>query len=257
MASRVMLGDVDTWYDEVGSGDPLVLLHPGGAGVDARAFGANLGPLAAHFRAYTPERRAHGRTPDVPGPLTYEAMAHDTIAFLEAVVGGPAHLVGYSDGAVVALHVALERPDLVDRLVLVAGVFHFDGWLPHVLEGAAEPPAFLERLYTEVSPDGPDHYRVVVEKLAAMHTTGPTLTTEDLDGVRSRTLVMVADDDEVSLDHATAMYRAIPDAELMVVPGTSHGLLVEKPALCNEVIVQFLATDPVHLMAPVRRAATP
>jgi pimeloyl-ACP methyl ester carboxylesterase len=256
MANTVMLGDVDTWYDEAGSGDPLVLLHPGGAGVDARAFGPTLGPLAAHFRAYTPERRAHGRTPDVAGPITYEAMAQDTIAFLEAVVGGRAHLVGYSDGAVVALHVALRRPDLVDRLVLVAGVFHFDGWLSHVLEGATEPPAFLERLYGELSPDGPGHYRVVVEKLATMHATGPTLTTEDLGRVRSRTLVMVSDDDEVPLEHAAAMYRAIPDAELMVVPGTSHGLLVEKPELCNEVIVQFLTTDPVRLMAPIRRAVT-
>jgi pimeloyl-ACP methyl ester carboxylesterase len=256
MANRVMLGDVDTWYDEAGSGDPLVLLHPGGAGVDARAFGPNLGPLAAHFRAYTPERRAHGRTPDVAGPITYEAMAQDTIAFLEAVVGGRAHLVGYSDGAVVALYVALRRPDLVDRLVLVAGVFHFNGWLAGVLEAATEPPPFLERLYGELSPDGPEHYPLVVEKMAAMHTTGPTLTTDDLGGVRSRTLVMVSDDDEMPLEHAAAMYRAIPDAELMVVPGTSHGLLVEKPELCNDVIVQFLATDPVRPMAPIRRAAT-
>jgi pimeloyl-ACP methyl ester carboxylesterase len=255
MANHVVLGDVNTWYDEAGTGEPLVLLHPGGAGVDARALGPNLGPLATHFRVYTPERRAHGRTPDVDGPITYEAMAQDTIAFLETVVGGRAHLVGYSDGAIVALHVALQRPDLVDRLVLVAGVFHVSGWLPHLLDAVTEPPAFLERLYAELSPDGPEHYPVVVEKLATMRTTGPTLTTVDLGGVRSRTLVMVSDDDEVPLEHAATMYRAIPDAELMVVPGTSHGLLVEKPELCNDVIVQFLTTDPVRLMAPIRRRA--
>ena len=256
MANHVKLGDVNTWYDDKGSGDPLVLLHPGGAGVDARALGANLGPLATHFRVYTPERRAHGRTPDVPGPITYEAMAQDTIAFLETVVGGHAHLVGYSDGAIVALYVALRRPDLLDRLVVVAGVFHFTGWLPHVRDAAGDPPAFLERLYAELSPDGPEHYPVVVEKLARMHAAEPTLTTDDLGAITSRTLVMVSDDDEVPLEHAAAMYRAIPDAELMVVPGTSHGLMVEKPELCNDVIAQFLATDPVRLMAPIRRAAT-
>jgi pimeloyl-ACP methyl ester carboxylesterase len=255
MADHVLLGDVNTWYDEAGTGDPLVLLHPGGAGVDARALGPNFGPLAAHFRVYTPERRAHGRTPDVAGPITYEAMARDTIAFLETVVGGRAHLVGYSDGAVVAMCVALRRPDLVDRLVLVAGVFHFNGWLPDLLDADAEPPAFLERLYAELSPDGPEHYPVVVAKLARMHATGPTFTPDDLGAIGSRTLVMVSDDDEVPLEHAATMYRAIPDAELMVVPGTSHGLLVEKPALCNDVIVQFLTTEPVHLMAPIRRAA--
>jgi pimeloyl-ACP methyl ester carboxylesterase len=256
MADYVMLGDVNTWYDEAGEGDPLVLLHPGGAGVDARALRPNFDPLAQRFRVYTPERRAHGRTPDVEGPISYEAMAQDTIAFIETVVGGPAHLAGVSDGAVVALHVALARPDLVNRLVLIAGVFHFSGWAPGVLDSAGEPPAFLARLYSELSPDGAEHYPVVVGKLAAMHTTGPTLTTDDLAGVACRTLVMVADDDEVPLEHAVAAYRAISDAELMVVPGTSHGLMVEKPELCNQVIVDFLANDPVALMAPIRRAGT-
>ena len=113
-----------TWYDEGGKGEPLVLLHPGGAGVDARAWGPNLPALAEQFRVFTPERRAHGRTPDVDGPITFELMDNDTIAFLEAVVGEPSHLVGCSDGAIVALLVALRRPDLIRRLVLIAGVFH-------------------------------------------------------------------------------------------------------------------------------------
>src|SRR5579859_1629026 len=245
MAEYVLLDGVRTWYETHGDGQPLVLLHPGGAGVDARAFGPNLGPLAAQFLVYTPERRAHGHTADVAGPITFDAMAGDTMAFLETVVGRRAHVVGMSDGAIVALLVALRRPDLIDRLVFVAGVFHFDGWLPHVIDPRNEPPEFLARLYAEVSPDGAEHYQVVVDKLAQMHLAEPTLTTDDLGGVSNRTLVMVGDDDEVRLEHAVAMYRAIPDAELMVVPGTSHGLLVEKPDLCNTVIVTFLTTDPV------------
>jgi pimeloyl-ACP methyl ester carboxylesterase len=72
--------------------------------------GQTLGPLAARFHVYSPERRGHGHTPDVDGPITFDAMAQDTIAFLETVVGGPAHLVGCSDGATVALLVALRRP---------------------------------------------------------------------------------------------------------------------------------------------------
>jgi pimeloyl-ACP methyl ester carboxylesterase len=73
------------------------------------------------------EYARHGRTPDVPGAMSFERMAGDTIAFLDTVVGGPAHLVGWSDGAVVALLVALMRPELVRKLVFVAGVFHHDG----------------------------------------------------------------------------------------------------------------------------------
>ena len=254
MGDYVLLDGVRSWYEERGDGDPLVLLHPGGAGVDSRTFGPNLPPLAARFHVFTPERRAHGHTPDVAGPITFDAMAQDTIAFMETVVGRRAHVVGNSDGAIVGLLVSLRRPDLVDRFVFVAGVFHFDGWPPHVIDPNKEPPEFLARLYEEVSPDGADHYQVVVDKLARMHCEEPTLDAGDLGAIKSRTLVMVGDDDEVRLEHAVVMYRAIRDAELMVVPGTSHGLLVEKPDLCNNVIVEFLIGDPVPTMAPIRRA---
>ena len=255
MADYVSLAGVRTWYDEHGDGDPLVLLHPGGAGVDARALKPNLSALAGRFHVYTPERRGHGRTPDVAGPITFDAMAQDTIAFLESVVGRRAHAVGVSDGATVALFVALRRPDLIERLVLVAGVFHFNGWYPQVIDPSNEGPEFLARLYAELSPDGPDHYPVVVRKLAEMHLQEPTLSADDLRQVEARTLVMVGDDDEVRLEHAIATYRGIPDAELMVVPGTSHGLLVEKPDLCNHAILTFLTTDPTPTMAPIRRAS--
>jgi pimeloyl-ACP methyl ester carboxylesterase len=249
---RVQLGDVDTWYAEHGAGDPVVLLHPGGA--DARAWGPNLDAFATRFHVFTPERRAHGRTPDVDGPLTYELMAGDTIAFLEAVVGGPAHLVGCSAGSIVALTVAVARPDLVRRLALVSGVHHRDGWIPEAVDPDAEPHPVLREGYEELSPDSGDYYPVVHAKLARLNYEEPTLTDRDLAGVASRTLVMVADDDEVTLEHAVATYRAIPDAELVVVPGTSHGLLHEKPELCNGIIlVDFLANDPVPTFAPVRR----
>src|SRR5215208_1047715 len=101
MGNYVQLGPVKTWYDEHGQGDPLVLLH--GGLVDARFFEPNLPALAAHFHLYTPERRGHGHTPDVQGPITYQLMTDDTIAFLETVVGQPADLVAHSDGAFVAM----------------------------------------------------------------------------------------------------------------------------------------------------------
>ena len=224
-----------TWYQQRGGGDSLVLLHPGMA--DANAFAPNIDALADRFHVYTPERRGHGRTPDVDGPITYEGMARDTIDFIETIVRGPAHLLGCSDGAIVALTTALLRPDLMRRLVLVAGVFHRDGWHPSAVSW----------------PDGLDPDSVP-GKMARMHGSEPTLSVADLTGVESRTLVMVGDDDEVSLEHAVEMYRGLPDGELAVVPGTSHGLLVEKPGLCNTMVIDFLTTDPVPQMAPIRRA---
>ena len=115
------------------------------------------------------------------------------------------------------------------------------------------PPEFMAAAYGEVAPDGPEHFPVVVEKLARMHVEEPTMTVDDLQSISCRTLVMVGDDDEVILEHAVARYRGIPNGELAVVPGTSHGLLVEKPDLCNTMIVDFLTTDPVPTLAPIRR----
>lgn len=253
MSDYVELNGVRMWYDKQGAGEPLVMLHPGG--VDSRAFGPNLDALAAHFTVYLPEQRGHGHTPDVAGPMTYELMAGDTIRFLEQVVGESVRLMGMSDGAVVALLVTKLRPDLVKRLVFVASVFHHTGWSEGVIEVGAEPPAFMAKGYGEVSPDGKAHYAVVVKKLDAMHTSGPTLSTDDLKAIRCRTLVMLGDDDQIKLEHVLALYAALPDGELAVVPGTSHGLLVEKPELCNQIMLDFLTMDPVPTLDPRRRGS--
>jgi len=249
-----MTGQLSTsgmWYAEFGSGEPLVLLHPGGAGIDSRALTPQVEEFANRFHVYTPEQRGHGRTPDAAGPLSFEQMAADTAGFIDEVIGQPVRLLGVSDGATVGVTLALRRPDLVQRLVLAAGVFHRDGWNDTVLDG--DPPDFLEQSYAELSPDGPEHYQTVVAKLAALHADEPSFTAADLGRIGCRTLVLVADDDEVRLEHAISTYRAIPRAELAVVPDTSHGVMVEKPVLCNEIIDTFLTADPIVTYAPIRR----
>jgi pimeloyl-ACP methyl ester carboxylesterase len=183
-------------------------------------------------------------------------MAQDTIAFLDAVVDGPSHLVGHSDGAFVAMLVAMRRPDLVRDLVLVSGGFHRDGMMPGNDEfDVEEVVKFLGPAYGEVSPDGEDHFPVVAEKIAQMAKLEPDLAQSELSKVASRTLVMFSDDDLMSLEHVVAMYDGIPNAELAVVPGTSHFLLQEKPELCNTIIVDFLTKEPVATVAAIRRAS--
>jgi len=251
MEHHVVLGGVRTWYATHGAGDPLVALHPGL--VDARALGPNLDVWAGRFQVFTPERRGHGHTPDVEGPLSFEQMAADTVAFIEAVVGRPTRLLGVSDGAMVALLTAVRRPDLVTRLAAIAGPAHHQGWLPQAIDPTNQAPAFMHQAYGEVSPDGVGHYPVVLEKMAQTHLVEPTLGPADLTRIACRTLVMLGDDDEVRLEHAIELYRALPRGELAVVPGTSHGLLVEKPELCDRIILDFLEHDPVPTVAPIRR----
>jgi pimeloyl-ACP methyl ester carboxylesterase len=251
----IELHGVRTWYDLHGTeGEPVVLLH--GGLVDSRFFDNALPLLGAGARLFTVDRRGHGRTPDVDGPITYDLMADDMIAFLEEVVGGPAHLVGHSDGANVALLVALRRPDLVRKAVLISGNFHYDGVLPVIFDDLTDPDvlAVLGPRHGEVSPDGEAHFPVLAEKVLRMARAEPALTEDDLAGVAVRTLVMAGDDDAVRLDHTAALYRAIPDSELAIVPGTSHLLVMEKLATVYGLIADFLATDAVPTWAPIRRA---
>jgi pimeloyl-ACP methyl ester carboxylesterase len=247
-------GGVATWYAEHGrpDGPPVVLLH--GALSDASSFGATVPALVEAFRVLTPERRGHGHTADVDGPITYRAMAEDTVAFLEAVVPGPARLVGHSDGANVALLVALARPDLVERMVLISANYRPEGVerALSIAELAAEP--FVVDAYAERSPDGRDHFPVVVAKIVRMIDEEPDLTEDDLRRVAVRTLVMVGDDDVIVPEHTLSLFRSVPDAELAVVPGTSHVLTLEKPAIVNALLVDFLTHDAVPTLLPVRRA---
>ncbi len=252
MQRYVSVNGLRTWYDERGAGDPVVLLH--GALVDSRCFTGNLDALAASFRLYLPERRGHGHTPDPGGPLTPQLMAADTAAFLSTVLAGPVPLVGYSAGAVVALLTALARPDLVSRLVLISGAFHQDGWLLPPAS-PADVPQVIHDQHASVSPDGPGRLTSVIERIAASSSAGDlALTTASLQAVTCRTLVVVGDDDAVSLEHTLALYRALPDAELAVVPGTSHTLLAEKPDLCTTLVATFLSSPPVPTHMPIRRA---
>ncbi|MBB5913645.1 pimeloyl-ACP methyl ester carboxylesterase [Nocardia transvalensis] len=249
----VRLGAVRTWFEEQGDGEPLVLLHGGMS--DSRTFGAGVPLFAKQFRTFTVDRRGHGRTPDVPGPLSYDVMAADTIAFLEQVVGAPADLVGYSDGANVALLVALRRPELVRRVVSISGNYHYDGLVPGMMDDfGGDPDSWIAKYHAEVSPDPVENFPAFVEKYNTMVHTQPTLTEQDLSGVRARTLVLSGDDDLITLEHTVSLYRGIPDSELSVVPGTSHLLVFEKPEQVYGQIIDFLTTAPVRTLLPVRRA---
>jgi pimeloyl-ACP methyl ester carboxylesterase len=238
-----------TWHEVMGDGEPLVLLH--GAFSGAAGFFAQTSALvAAGFRVHVPERRGHAHTPDVPGPLTYAVMADDTVEYLEQELPGGAHLVGWSDGAVVALLVALRRPDLVRRMVLIGQYYNSSGKVPDSdldrLIASPEAITFLRSGYDPVSPDGPGHFEVVYEKTLHMLATEPEIDLATLTAVTAPTLVLQGDRDEVTIDHSLAVVDALADARLAVLPGT-HGLPIELPDVVNPLIVSFLRGAPVPL----------
>ena len=244
--SYVDAGGLRTYYETHGTGDPLVLLH--GGFCTAETFDGLTPRLAEDRTVYVPERRGHGRTPDVPGPITYKSMAADTVAFLDAVGVTDADLVGFSDGAVVGLLVALDRPDLVRRLVLIGQPINHAGAPERVramIPGFSQQmlPPFLKELYAATSPDGPEHFDVVFEKLRDELTHEPTLQLEDVAGLAAPTLVLLGDQDMITPEHAAELARTIPVAQLGIVPGAGHSLPMDKPDLVAQLVTDFLDAD--------------
>jgi len=248
------IGGHRTWFsDSGGSGEPLLVLH--GGITDSDMILQPLEPaLGARYRILAFDRRGHGRTADTDAAFHYDDMATETIAAIEKLIGGPAHLLGWSDGGNVALLVALRRPDLVRSLVLISANYHVDGNMPTGLPGSG--PKTIEDRYGERSPDGREHFAVIFGKSRAMWAVEPTLTTEDLRRISARALVMAGDDDVMTLAHTASLYESLPSGQLAVIPGTSHAVALEKPELVGRIIADFLAApEKPKTRMPVRRRA--
>lgn len=235
-----------TWHEISGTGEPVVLLHGGLSG--ALSFAAQTPDfVAAGFRVYVPERRGHGHTPDADEPMSYAAMAGETIAYLDQVVRDAAPLVGWSDGAVVALLVAMRRPDLVARLVLIGQYFNssgrIEGGIADLLIGDPGVKEYLRSAHAAESPDGPGQFDVFFDRCLAMWAAEPEIALSEIAGVRAPTLVLQGDRDDVRLEHSVQVAAALPAGRLAVLPGT-HLLPVESPAVVNALILSFLRSDP-------------
>jgi pimeloyl-ACP methyl ester carboxylesterase len=236
------------WYRVTGAGEPVVLLH--GGLTDSRDFAGNLAALASSFQLFMPERRGHGHSPDVDGPLSIEVMADDMVEFIDKIVGKTAHVVGYSVGASVGIYSALKRPDLIRSLVAISGALGRDGWL--VRPQNNEPPEPLLRAYAEVSPDGADHFRTIIAKAAAASAEIGRPAT-DLARLNLPALVIIGDDDFVDLRHAIDMYEALPNAALAILPDASHLILQEHSATVVRLVKQFLTGGHSSTLLPIRR----
>ena len=211
----VAINDFPTWIEDQGSGTPVLLLHGGLSNSDDML--APFAPLTDRFRLVVFDRRGHGRTADTDAAFHYSDMADEACGVLERVVGEPAHLVGHSDGANVALLVVLRRADLVRSLVLISANYRADGLVPGVFdhfEPESDVASQLLPPYAERSPDGAEHFPVMMKKRMAMIAAEPTMTEADLARVGAPALVLVGDDDISTLAHTCSLYESLPAGQL-------------------------------------------
>ena len=237
------------WTD---NGQPLVLLHGGLSSTESWDLYL-LPAIEPSHHVYGYDRAGQGRTPDQPGSLHFNFQCDEAIAYLEDVVKKPAHLVGWSDGGIIALLVAIKRPDLVLSIIAIGANYHFNhggGEIP-----AGEISEADRQEYAQLSPDAAHTLDEKVRRMLAIWKVEPAIDLGDLAKIECPTLVLAGDDELFSFAHTTSLYEALPQGQLAIVPGTSHFLMKEKPALVQEIIRQFLGDlAPPQTRAPVRRS---
>lgn len=252
------INDRDLYAEIRGAGAPVLLLHGGFCSLESmRPLSDSLAP---NYLVHAFERPGHGRSADIAEEYSYALGLADVIAYLDAVKLESAHIIGYSDGAILSLMLALEHPTRVrsvtaisanldpsafsaasgdSRLILTPALreqTHDDGD-----DAPAPAKPDLERLhYERLSPDGPGHADVVLNKLFRLWTTEPDIKPADLARVTAPVLIMAGDRDSIRPDHTLLIAASIPGAQLCIVPGATHGLLAEHPELISLVIRGFL-----------------
>jgi pimeloyl-ACP methyl ester carboxylesterase len=238
----VAVRGIRMYVEETGHGRPLLLLH-GGAGSGAQ-FAAQVPFFARRFRVIVPDACAQGRTSDRPGPLSYHEMAEDVVALLDSLHVRRADVVGWSDGGVVGLDLAIHHPDRLRRLVTFGANFRPDGLNPSDVAWAdsatvADFGPDMRRFYVSVAPDS-THYEAAMQKILDLWRSQPNFTLEQLGRIRTPTLIAAGEHDVVRREHTDALARAIPGAREWIVPGASHSVLQEEPAVANPRILEFL-----------------
>ena len=216
------------YYAVRGNGPTIVFLHGGGESGE-RSFVRQLDQFSETHHIVAPDQVGQGRTPDVPGPLSYTAMMEDTAALLHKLDLDHVDVIGFSDGGILALMLAIRHPELVRHLVISGVNIAPDGLNPQDLEGlrAAQMP----------SP------KTIDEKLAHLWLTAPTeseLNVALLAKITQPVLVVSGDRDAITLEHTLTIFHALPHAELCVLPGTDHATFSGRADWLNPLIDEFL-----------------
>ena len=201
---------IEIYYAEYGAGQPVILLHGGLANSD---YWGNLIPaLAPHYRVIVMDSRGHGRSTRDAQPYGYDLMASDVVGLMDYLKIEKADIVGWSDGAIIGLDIAMNHPDRIDRLFAFAANSTTAGLKPDIDKNPTFA-AFIERAgeeYKKNSPT-PDQYDAFLAQIGGMWASQPNWTAEQLG--RIKTPVMIADgdhDEAIRRDHTEQLAKEVP-----------------------------------------------
>lgn len=228
------------FYRLVGHGSPVVLLHGGLANSDY--WGNQVKVLAPHHTVILLDSRGHGRSGRDAQAYGYDLMADDVVALLNQLKIKKADVVGWSDGAILGLDLAIRHPERVGKVFAFAANSTTDG----VIAGVEKNPtfaAYIDRAgqeYKKLSPT-PDKYDEFVEQISHMWASQPSWSDADLKKIKTPVLVVDGDHDEaIKREHTEYLAATIPGAGLAILPNASHFAFMQAPDDFNAIMLNFL-----------------
>ena len=249
--SYLEANDIRIYYETYGKGQPLLLLHGNGGSIES--FAAQIPVLAKHFKVIAIDSRAQGRTSDSDKEITYALMASDVAALIERLNLDSVFVVGWSDGGIIGLELALAYPQHVKKLVAIGANFSHENFMSDTARTAvmkSDDPLIMKtreaiQSYStarkRLSPN-PEHLAEAGRKLENLIANYPNLTTEQLKKINAPTLVVAGDHDIIREEHTVQLYKALPHAQLLIIPGSSHLAVWERPEFVNDEMIRFFET---------------
>jgi len=250
----IPIGALRMYYEVHGKGEPLVLLHGGGSGIDA-TFGRIIEQLAKTRQVIGLEQQGHGHTGDIDRPFSLEQMADDTDEALAQLNISKADIFGFSNGGQVALYLAIKHPEKVRKLILASTFYKPEGVIRQLREAWTKPaqvkdmPRGLVDAYTRVAPN-PQDLQAHIDKSQQMMSTFTGISSKKVAQLGMPTLIIDGDRDVVRVEHALEMMNLIHDSRLVVLPG-AHGAYMGElstgpattalPRITVELINEFLS----------------
>ena len=230
---------VKIWYAMFGRGEPVMLLHGGLA--SANYWGNQVRALQARYRVVVMDSRGHGRSTRNDQPYGYDLMAGDVIALMDFLKIKKAAIVGWSDGAILGLDIAITHPERVSKLFAFAA--NSD---PSGVADIANSPVFnafiarAEKEYEKLSPT-PTEYKAFLAQITKMWETQPNWTAADLQRIAVPTWIVDADHDEaIKRENTEFMAANIPNAGLLLQPEVSHFSFLQDPDQFTADVLHFL-----------------
>jgi pimeloyl-ACP methyl ester carboxylesterase len=230
---------VKLWYATFGRGEPVVMIHGGLA--NSNYWAHQVRALQNRYRVIVLDSRGHGRSSRDAQPYGYDLMASDVIALMDYLKVGKAAIIGWSDGAIIGLDIAMKNPDRVSRLFAFAANSDPSGVAD--ISKSDVFNAFVARAgeeYKRLSPT-PGEYSAFVDEIKKMWDTQPKWTADDLAKIKTPTWIVDGDRDEaIKRENTEFMAASIPNAGLLIQPQVSHFSFLQDPHQFSNDVLHFL-----------------